>query len=124
MADTKHLMQRPGRKYWYAVVEVPRELQGDLGRRKTKSLRTESLKEAQRLRGPVVAELWRQIEQQRRELGHTTTERERVLAEAQTVADERRQSDDPDHRDVVSYAVDQRAGEIKRVHDADLVVRI
>jgi integrase len=120
MADTKHLMQRPGRKYWYAVVEVPRELQADLGRRKTKSLRTESLKEAQRLRGPVVAEFWRQIEQQRRELGHSTTERERVLAEAQAVADERRQSDDPDHREVVSYAVDQRAGEIKRVHDADL----
>ena len=120
MADKKNLMQRPGRQAWYAVVEVPRDLQSDLGRRKMKSLETPDLKEAQRRRGPVVSELWAQIERERRQLGHSTTERDKVLTEARQVAQERRQSNDPDHLGVITFAIEQRAEEIRRVHDPDL----
>lgn len=65
--DTLHLQRR--HQTWYVVVEVPRDLRPFLGRRLVRSLKTRDLKEARRLRHPVLAEFQAKIDAERRKWG-------------------------------------------------------
>lgn len=61
MSKRKFLQKR--HQTWYAVVEVPRELRHVLGKRRlVRSLRTQSLDEADRRKHPVITEMKRQID--------------------------------------------------------------
>ena len=68
-AVPKYLQKR--RRQWYAVLDVPVSLRGFFGKSRFKqSLRTDSLREAERLVGPVVALWQRQIDAVRAEDPH------------------------------------------------------
>ena len=54
-ADRRHLEQHHGQ--WRVVVAVPRGLHGRLGTKLKRSLQTDSLAVANRLKWPVIAEL-------------------------------------------------------------------
>ena len=60
--DYRYIYQpRPGGA-WYAVVEVPRALQEPVGKKRLiQSLKTRDLREAQRLRWPVVSAMKEEI---------------------------------------------------------------
>jgi integrase len=61
MSKQKFLQKR--HQTWYAVVEVPNELRHVLGKRRfLRSLRTQSLDEADRRKHPVITEMKRQID--------------------------------------------------------------
>jgi len=61
MSKQKFLQKR--HQTWYAVVEVPKELRHVLGKRRfLRSLRTQSLDEADRRKHPVITEMKRQID--------------------------------------------------------------
>ena len=63
-----HIYLQRRRRRWYAVVEIPKSLQGHFGRKRfIKSLGTESLTEAERLRWPVVSQWQAEIARASRE---------------------------------------------------------
>ncbi|QHG70112.1 DUF6538 domain-containing protein [Ensifer adhaerens] len=105
-ADTRYL-EVHGSK-WRVVFNVPRQLQGKLGTKLKRSLGTDSLSEANRLKWDVVAEFRATIDQARR----PNVSKEAALASARVKAMEeaRRLS----QQRVVAFGTEQRG----RVDDA------
>jgi integrase len=61
--DKRNLEKRPGSNNWYVVKEIPRPLRQAAGRkREVRSTGTDSLKEAQRRRAAILAEINQRIE--------------------------------------------------------------
>ncbi len=79
MPDTRHLKRRTGARRsgqrWYVQVAVPKELQGKLGHKTVeRALKTSDLREAQRQRWAVLAEIEETFKRAREELGLTSVE--------------------------------------------------
>ncbi len=79
MPDTRHLKRRTGARRsgqrWYVQVAVPKELQAKLGRKTIeRALKTSDLREAQRQRWAVLAEIEETFKRAREERGLTSVE--------------------------------------------------
>lgn len=103
--DRRWLELKDGK--WRVSVAVPRKLHGKLGTRLKRSLNTDSLAVANRLKWPIVAEFRRKIEEAGGSKG-----KDPLLDEALALAAYRRTVEDPTELAVLSDTVTERAHEV------------